>query len=78
MFDASLFAMKQRDNIDSFKERCYSMMNSKTWSYFDNETNTCYVLGLKFVLQELVSRYFEYFMKALEDVYIYPNSQFFD
>ena len=54
------------------------MMNSKTWSYFDNETNTCYVLGLKFVLQELVSRYFEYFMKALEDVYIYPNSQFFD
>ena len=77
-FGASLLATKYKDDFLSFKNRCFPMIDSEIWFYYDGEVNTCYVSCLKFVWQELLYDGFEYFMQSLEAVCIYYRSHFFD
>ena len=40
LFDASLFAMKYKDDFARFKSRCFSMIDCGIW-FYDGKGNTC-------------------------------------
>ena len=49
LFDASLLAMKYKDDFFTFKNRCCSMPGSEIWFYYHGVINICFISYIKFV-----------------------------